>query len=128
MTRYGILMNVHQCLGCRTCMLACKNVWNIPADDETGVPNNYNGREYYRIWPVDAEMGKYPYVTRNETIMRCMQCKNPPCVAACPIPGALTQRSDGIVVINTALCVGDKYCISACPYDAIYFRADLNVG
>lgn len=117
MTRYGILMNVQSCLGCRTCMLSCKNAYEIPA-------GNYQGREYYRIWPADLEMGKYPYVVRNETIMRCMQCQNPPCVAACPIPGVLTQRKDGIVVVNGTNCIGDLACVAACPYGAIYYRAD----
>jgi len=120
MTRYGILMNVQQCLGCKTCMLSCKNTYEIPA----GGMNNYQGREYYRIWPADVELGKYPYVVRNETIMRCMQCQNPPCVGACPVPGALTQRRDGIVVVDSTKCIGDLACVAACPYGAIYYRAD----
>jgi len=122
MTRYGILMNVQQCIGCRTCMLSCKNAYEIPA----GGTNNYQGREYYRIWPADTEQGKYPYVVRNETIMRCMQCQNPPCVAACPVFGALTQRKDGIVVVDSTKCIGDLACVAACPYGAMYFRTDTS--
>jgi len=120
MVRYGILMNVHQCIGCKTCMVSCKDTYEIPA----GGMNNYQGREYYRVWPVDKEMGKFPYAIRNETIMRCMQCQNPPCVAACPVPGALTQRKDGIVVVDSTKCIGDLACVAACPYGAMYYRAD----
>ena len=122
MVRYGILMNVQQCIGCKTCMVACKDVQGIPVNDFNGQSNTANGREYYRIWPVDLEQGTFPYVVRNENIYRCMQCKNPACVPACPNK-ALVQRADGIVVVNTALCTGQQKCIAACPYGAIYYRA-----
>lgn len=112
-------MNVQLCTGCRTCMLACKEVHSIPA----GPTATYNNRAYYRIWPVDLEQGTYPYVVRNENIFRCMQCKNPPCVPACPNK-ALIQGADNVVTVNTALCTGQQKCIVACPYGAIYFRAD----
>ena len=56
-----------------------------------------------------------------------MQCADPPCVSACPISGALSQRSDGIVVIDKSLCDGCRQCLTACPYGALYFRADDNV-
>ncbi len=123
MVRYGILMNVQLCTGCRSCMLACKEVHNIPA----GPTASYNGRGYYRIWPVDLEQGTYPYVVRNESIYRCMQCQNPPCVPACPY-SALIQRSDNIVVIDTTKCTGCQKCIPACPYGAIYYRSDTNLA
>jgi len=122
MVRYGILMNVQSCLGCRTCMVSCKNQWGIPG----GPTSTYQGRESYRIWPADLEQGKFPYVIRNETIMRCMQCQNPPCVDACPVAGALTQRPDGIVVVDPTKCSGCLYCVPACPYGAMYYRPDTN--
>ena len=127
MVRYGILNLVQLCIGCRTCMLTCKDVHGIPANNYSGQSAIANGREYYRIWPVDLEQGKYPYVVRNENIYRCMQCKNPACVPACPVPGALTQRKDGIVVVDTTKCNGCQKCIPACPYGALYYRADTKV-
>jgi Fe-S-cluster-containing dehydrogenase component len=39
-------------------------------------------------------------------------------VAACPT-GAMQQRSsDGIVFVDSTLCVGCKTCISSCPWGA----------
>jgi len=118
MVKYGMLVDLKSCLGCRTCMTACKNVNQIPL-------GNYSGRQYYRLWPADIELGKYPYVTRNTTALRCMQCQNAPCMDACPIPGALTQRPDGIIVVDATKCTGCLYCVAACPYGAMYFRPDL---
>jgi phenylacetyl-CoA:acceptor oxidoreductase subunit 1 len=47
--------------------------------------------------------------------VRCNQCKNAPCVKACPT-GATRQREDGIIVVDQDKCVGCRYCVIACPY------------
>jgi phenylacetyl-CoA:acceptor oxidoreductase subunit 1 len=47
--------------------------------------------------------------------VRCNQCKNAPCVEACPT-GATRQREDGIIIVDQDKCVGCRYCVIACPY------------
>jgi tetrathionate reductase subunit B len=120
MVRYGMLIDVKKCISDRACDAACKNVNEIPVGE-------YNGREYYRMRPKDIELGTYPYVVRNNTQILCMQCEYPPCVAACPVRGALYKRSDGIVIVDAKKCNGCQLCIPACPYDALYYRADTKV-
>jgi len=101
-------------------MTVCKGNHNIPYGE-------YEGREYYRLWPEEKEVGSYPYVIRNLTPWLCMQCADPPCVKVCPISGALRQRDDGIVVVDESLCNGCRQCLTACPYEALYFRQDKGV-
>ncbi|MFC1905053.1 4Fe-4S dicluster domain-containing protein [Chloroflexota bacterium] len=120
MTKYGMLIDLESCTGCKACMTACKANNNIPFGE-------YEGREYYRIWPMEAERGTYPYVIRNITPMLCMQCQDPPCLKTCPIPGAIYRREDGIVLVDEVKCDGCKVCIPACPYGALYFRKDRNI-
>ena len=115
-----MLIDVVSCSGCRACMTACKGNHDIPFGE-------HEGREYYRIWPAEVELGKYPYVVRNMTLMLCMQCEDPPCMAACPVPGAIYKREDGIVLVDEEKCDGCKSCIPACPYGALYFRGDKGV-
>lgn len=117
MVTYGMLIDLKSCIGCKACMTACKGNHDIPFGE-------HDGREYYRIWPLEVELGVYPYTIRNMTPMLCMHCQDPPCQEVCPIPGAIYQRHDGIVLIDEERCNACKLCIPACPYGALYFRDD----
>ena len=69
---------------------------------------------------IDMEVGDYPNVTRKFLPRPCMQCDNPPCVPVCPV-GATCRLEDGIVEIDYNACIGCRYCITACPYQARTF-------
>jgi Fe-S-cluster-containing dehydrogenase component len=51
----------------------------------------------------------------------CNQCKNPPCVRACPT-NATFQREDGIVLMDFHRCIGCRFCMAACPYGSRSFN------
>jgi Fe-S-cluster-containing dehydrogenase component len=56
--------------------------------------------------------------------MPCFHCEEPWCVSACPT-GAMQKRArDGIVFVDSSLCVGCKTCISACPWGAPQWNAE----
>jgi len=44
-----------------------------------------------------------------------MHCDEPACVTACPV-AALTKSEEGPVVWNEKVCIGCRYCITACPF------------
>lgn len=120
MVRYGMLIDLKSCIGCRSCMTACKCNNDIPVGE-------YEGREYHKIWPMEVELGRYPYVVRDITPLLCMHCGAPPCVEVCPIPGAIYKRSDGVILVDGDKCDGCRLCIQVCPYDAIYFLGSKSV-
>lgn len=50
--------------------------------------------------------------------MQCQHCADPACLSVCPT-GATQQREDGIVFVDTDLCIGCESCIKACPYEGV---------
>ena len=108
--RYGMVIDLKNCVGCMACTVACK------AENQTrpGI-----------FWNIvkDQEFGEYPMVTRVFLPMPCMHCKEAPCVNVCPT-GASHRREDGIVIVDYDKCIGCKYCIEACPYGARYFNGE----
>jgi phenylacetyl-CoA:acceptor oxidoreductase subunit 1 len=102
--RWGMAIEQKRCIGCYECVLACKAEHFLPPDVF-----------WNRV--LIGESGKYPAVTKLIYNVRCNQCADPACVKVCPT-GATYQREDGIVVVDEDKCVGCRYCMVACPYQA----------
>ena len=105
--RWGMVIDLRKCVGCSACTIACKAENRLPP-----------GVVYRPV--IEEEIGEYPNVTRRFMPRPCMQCDNPPCVPVCPV-GATYKRPDGIVEINYEQCIGCRYCMTACPYQARVF-------
>ena len=110
--RWGMVIDTRKCTGCSACTVGCSIENKLPP-----------GVVYRPV--IDSEIGTYPNVTRRFLPRPCMQCENPPCVAVCPV-GATFKRLDGIVAIDYNACIGCRYCIPACPYQARTFDFGAN--
>jgi tetrathionate reductase subunit B len=111
--RYAIVLDTRRCIECKACTVACKAENNVPL-----------GRENYRNW-VEAEpvRGKFPNLGQSFQPGGCMQCGNTPCNRVCPTH-ATYVNPDGIVLVNPKKCIGCKYCMTACPYNARYYNEE----
>ncbi len=105
--RWGMVIDTRKCVACSSCTVGCVMENALPP-----------GVVYRPV--IDMEVGTYPNVTRKFLPRPCMQCENPPCVPVCPVE-ATWKRSDGIIQIDYAACIGCRYCITACPYQARTF-------
>ncbi len=109
----GFYFDQTRCIGCYACAVACKDWHDIPAGPERWMRIEYN------------EKGKFPNVFVSYRINPCFHCEDPVCIPVCPV-GAITKREeDGIVVVDSAKCIGnqecDVKCQKACPYNSPQF-------
>jgi anaerobic dimethyl sulfoxide reductase subunit B len=113
-TQLGFHVDMRACLGCRTCVIACKDKHDLPV-----------GQNFRRV--IEVEGGSYtdagngaviPHVYAYYISVACNHCADPRCVANCPT-GAMRKRpEDGVVAVDQAVCIGCKYCTWSCPYGA----------
>lgn len=117
--RYGMVIDLERCTGCQTCTVACKVEHGIEVG--SGISVQTVGGPHR-----DTPGGTYPNLSMYYLPTPCMHCDKPPCQDACPA-GAISKRPDGIVLIDEEKCDGCQMCISACPYEALFFDSDKNV-
>ena len=108
MARYGMVIDLDRCIGCRACVEACKV--------ENGTPEGS-----FWMYVMRLEQGEYPRTKTWFLPRPCQHCDNAPCVKVCPV-GARFARDDGIVLTDFERCIGCRYCEVACPYGVNYFN------
>jgi molybdopterin-containing oxidoreductase family iron-sulfur binding subunit len=127
---FGMMIDVGACVGCRRCQHACVLENNIPSE-----PSNMHWIDVYEmensspitavesIPPTNAviDYEESPKDDHWYLSFNCFHCENAPCTRVCPT-GATYTGEDGIVLINYDLCIGCRYCMAACPYNARRFN------
>ena len=109
MARYAMVVDMTRCVGCQACTVACDKEWDVPL----GFARTHVQRT--------GIVGTFPKLSSSFRVAQCNHCDRPPCAEACPT-GATRQGADGIVRIDTGVCIGCGYCVDACPYDARFIN------
>ncbi len=99
-----LVVSAERCTGCNSCVLAC-----------SFTHTNEFMHEKSRIQTVrDAEHADvHPRV--------CVQCREAPCLAACPTLALSRKPKTGAIALDPDLCTGCKLCEAACPYNGIHW-------
>jgi tetrathionate reductase subunit B len=109
--RWGLLIDTTKCAsGCTDCVKACNT--------ENGLSGGTKPTDAQWIRKVELKAIKTGR-TASLPVM-CQHCAEPPCVDVCPT-GASFKRADGIVLVDRHSCIGCRYCVMACPYQARSF-------
>jgi len=110
---YSMVIREKRCIDCERCMKACVETNSVP--------------EYgYRT--IILERRRALTEGQHETIFMpvlCNHCNRPPCTRVCPTTATYKDKETGIVVMNPDRCIGCKTCMTACPYNARYFKEEI---
>ena len=114
--RYGMVIDLKRCSGCKTCSVVCKVANNIPNDiiwnrvltEGGNAPDTAGG-----TWD-NPEMQHWP--------VACQHCENPACTKVCPVGATWKDEQTGIVRQDYDKCIGCRMCMAACPYNARVFN------
>jgi formate dehydrogenase iron-sulfur subunit len=116
----GILYDATRCIGCKACMVACKQANNLTSSPEArrGLYDDPVLLSAYAKTLVKEYRSEntFAYVKSQ-----CMHCIDPACVGAC-LMGALQKRAYGAVTWEASRCIGCRYCQVACPFDIPKFE------
>ena len=121
--QYGFYFDSARCTGCKTCELACKDSKNLPKSVTYRKVIDYEGGEWVECDKGVWEQSAYAY----HLSVACNHCSRPVCTEVCPT-GAMHKEENGIVRVNTRICVGCGYCTLACPYQAPHISPETHTN
>jgi Fe-S-cluster-containing dehydrogenase component len=120
----GMLYDATICIGCKACMVGCKEANDMPVDSELESPiwdtpsdlspKTLNIIKVYRDGDAsakDREIDGFSFVKRH-----CMHCVDPVCVSVCPVTALIKDAETGVVSYDPDTCIGCRYCVYACPF------------
>lgn len=107
-TRKSLTITPENCIGCRTCELACAFSHQEGVEFKPSKP-----RIFIRETGEDRHI---PLV--------CLQCDEPACVSACLFSAMFKAEGTGTVEHDKDKCVGCLACLSACPFGNIILADD----
>jgi len=118
------LIDTTSCIGCKACEAACQE-WNdqgltvgvAKSDDGTyqTLPDlRHDFWNLIKFRETTREDGSFTWLMSK---YQCMHCVDAGCLEACPAPGAIFRRENGIVDFDHDKCIGCGYCITGCPFD-----------
>jgi molybdopterin-containing oxidoreductase family iron-sulfur binding subunit len=113
--KWGMVIDLTKCRpGCTACLDACRH--------ENNVAHHGDSRwDVHWIRKVTLEDPSDEHAPGKPVLLMCNHCDKPPCAQVCPVQ-ATYKRHDGIVIVDHHRCIGCRYCMIACPYNARYFN------
>jgi len=114
----AILYDSTRCVGCQSCEYACAEANNLPEPSESIEADILRLTNENRRTVVNAFNTTEGEITIKH---QCMHCLEPSCVSAC-LTQAMYKTPEGPVIWRADKCMGCRYCMISCPFDAPKFE------
>jgi len=114
MSKYILQHDEPNCIGCRACEVHCTS--------NKGLGPGPSPCKIVSAGPVDVD----GQPRMHFTFMPCFHCEEPWCVKACPTGAMQKREKDGIVFVESSICIGCKSCITACPWGTPQWNPETN--
>ncbi|MBI5576267.1 MAG: 4Fe-4S dicluster domain-containing protein [Deltaproteobacteria bacterium] len=116
--RRGMLTDLTECVGCRSCEKACNEANRLPGPEVPFDEKSVFERKRRPTASAYTVVNRYEPKSSDKPLYRkvqCNHCNEPSCAAACPVK-AYTKTPEGSVLYNADVCFGCRYCMVACPF------------
>ena len=123
MKKWNMIIDVAECTNCQLCTLSAMDEYVGNEWPGVAAPMPRHGHSWIDIKQKERGQGSMIDIAYVPTM--CNQCDNAPCVAKGA--GAVTQRADGIVIIDPEKAKGRKDLVESCPYGHIWWNEELQL-
>jgi len=108
----GFIFDQLFCVNCKACSAACslENRFSVKARSVL----NYNSEISVSV-------------AYSNLSVACNHCEVPVCLDGCPASAYRCDPSSGAIIIDDTKCIGCKYCIWNCPFDAPRYDPENSV-
>lgn len=115
---WAILVDTTRCAGCRMCEVACARANGLPEPAQK-VDFTSERTTSETQWTV---VNRYETDRGKVSVKRqCMHCLQPACASAC-LTKAMKKTPEGPVIWQGSKCMGCRFCMISCPFDAPKFE------
>jgi len=123
----GMLIDTTKCIGCRACEAACNETNKLPKPKVDLFSDSVFSEKRDTTPDAFTVVNRFANPKKSDDPIfvrrQCMHCNQPGCASAC-LTKALEKTKEGAVIYHGNRCMGCRYCMISCPFDAPKYQYD----